>query len=124
MIICRVDFKLHPEAAKADGVTRPPHVIMISGTEKAFEFQGLWSQAQVELKVDEILRGLKRVGKDWRPVVPGMTPAAGKRQRLRATPAVSSDVESGGFPRSKSGRWYGDPQTGSRSVLIDIMGAR
>jgi hypothetical protein len=79
VIISRADFKLHPEAAKADGVTRPPHVIMISGKEKAFEFQGLWSQARVEQKVDEILRGLKRVGKDWRPVVPGMTPAAGKR---------------------------------------------
>ena len=27
---------------------------------------------KVELKVDEILNGLKRVGKDWRPPVPGM----------------------------------------------------
>jgi hypothetical protein len=79
VIISRVDSTRHPELAKAHGVTKPPHVIIISGREKAFEFQGLWSQAKVELKVDEILRGLKRVGKDWRPAVPGMTPAAGKK---------------------------------------------
>jgi hypothetical protein len=42
---------------------------------KEFEFQGLWSQSQVERKIDEILGGLKRVGADWRPPVPGMQPA-------------------------------------------------
>lgn len=74
VIVSRVDSKLHPEISKAQGVTKPPHVIMISGEEKVFEFQGLWSQAQVERKVDEILRGLKRMPKDWRPSVPGMRP--------------------------------------------------
>lgn len=75
VIVSLVDFKLHPEASKAHGVTKPPHVVIISGTEKVFDFQGAWSQAKVEFKVEEILRGLKRVGKDWRPPVPGMTPA-------------------------------------------------
>lgn len=74
VIVSLVDFKLHPEASKAQGVTKPPHVMIISGTEKVFDFQGPWSKAKVEFKVDEILRGLKRVGKDWRPPVPGMTP--------------------------------------------------
>lgn len=77
VIISRVDFKAHPEIAKAHGVTKPPHVIIISGKEKVFEFQGLWSQAQVEQKVDEILRALKRMTKDWRPAVPGMKPVEG-----------------------------------------------
>lgn len=72
VIVSQVDFKLQPEVSKAQGVTKPPHVVIISGTQKVFEFQGLWSQAKVEYKVDEILRGLKRVGKDWRPAVPGM----------------------------------------------------
>lgn len=72
--ISRIDFNLHPEISKAHGVTKPPHVIMISGEEKVFEFQGLWSQVQVERKVDEFLRGLKRMPKDWRPPVPGMKP--------------------------------------------------
>lgn len=75
VIVSQVDFKLHPETSKAQGVTQPPHVVIISGTEKVFDFQGPWPQAKVEFKVEEILRGLKRVGKDWRPPVPGMKPA-------------------------------------------------
>jgi thioredoxin-like negative regulator of GroEL len=71
-IVSRVDFKANPEAAKKEGVTEAPHVVIISGKEKAFEFGGLWTQQQVESKVEEILHGLKRVDKDWRPVVPGM----------------------------------------------------
>lgn len=77
VIVSQVDFKLQPQVSKAQGVTKPPHVIIISGKEKVFEFQGPWTQAQVEFKVEEILRGLKRVGKDWRPPVPGMKPAGG-----------------------------------------------
>ena len=79
VIVSRVDSKLHPETSKAQGVTKSPHVIIIAGTEKVFEFQGLWSQAKVEQKVDEILRGIKRVGKDWRPEVKGMTRAGGQK---------------------------------------------
>ena len=75
VIVSHVDVSTHPEASKSQGVTKPPHVIIISGKEKVFEFQGAWPHAKVEFKVEEILRGLKRVGKDWRPPVPGMTPA-------------------------------------------------
>jgi len=75
-IVQKVDAKTHPEKAKAQGVSKLPHVIIYSKAGKAFEFQGNWTQVQVEGKVEEILRGLKRVGKDWRPTVPGMTPAS------------------------------------------------
>lgn len=74
VIVSQVDFKTQPAVSKAQGVTQPPHVVIISGTEKVFDFQGSWSQPKVEFKVEEILRGLKRVGKDWRPPVPGMKP--------------------------------------------------
>jgi hypothetical protein len=77
IIVSQVDFKLNPDVSKAQGVTQPPHVVIIAGTEKVFDFQGSWTQAKVEFKVEEILRGLKRVGKDWRPPVPGMKPAGG-----------------------------------------------
>ena len=50
---------------------------IVAGTGKVCEFQGPWTQAQVEFKVEEILRRLRRVGKDWRPPVPGMNPAGG-----------------------------------------------
>lgn len=73
--LTKVDAKTHPEVSKSQGVKKLPHVIFNAKKSKVFEFQGNWSQAQVEFKVEEILRGLKRVDKDWRPPVPGMTPA-------------------------------------------------
>lgn len=74
VIVKRLDFGKNPQTAKAHGVTKAPHVVMISREKKVFDFQGLWTQQQVEQKVDEILRGLKRMTKDWRPPVPGMKP--------------------------------------------------
>ncbi len=73
--VTRIDVKAHPELAAAQGIKKVPHVMIVSAKQKVFEFEGLWTQEQVERKVEEILRGLKRVGKDWRPVVAGMTPA-------------------------------------------------
>ncbi|RYD19351.1 MAG: thioredoxin [Verrucomicrobiaceae bacterium] len=75
VIVQRLDFTKNPTTAKTHGVTKPPHVVMISREKKVFDFQGLWTQQQVEQKVEEILRGLKRMTKDWRPPVPGMKPA-------------------------------------------------
>lgn len=75
VLVTRVDINANPERAKAEKVTKPPKVVMMAGTIRASKFQGLWTQAQVERKVEEILRGLKRVGKDWRPDVQGMKPA-------------------------------------------------
>ncbi len=75
VLVTRVDINADPERAKAEKVTKPPKVVMMAGTIRASKFQGLWTQAQVERKVEEILRGLKRIGKDWRPDVQGMKPA-------------------------------------------------
>lgn len=72
VLVTRVDLAAHPERAKEEKVTKPPKVVMMAGTVRACKFQGLWTQAQIERKVEEILRGLKRMGKDWRPDVTGM----------------------------------------------------
>ncbi len=72
----RVDITAHPELAKAEKVTKPPKVVMIAGEVRACKFQGVWTYAQIEWKVEEILRGLERMSKDWRPNVKGMQPAA------------------------------------------------
>ena len=72
VIITHVDVAKHSVLAKAAGVEKPPHVFMIAKSGPVFNFQGLWPREKVELKVDEILRGLKRFNKDWRPPVPGM----------------------------------------------------
>lgn len=77
VVVKRIDVKAHPELAVAQGVKKVPYVIIVASKQKVFEFEGQWSQEQVERKVEEILRGLKRVGKDWRPTVAGMKPAAG-----------------------------------------------
>lgn len=74
--VIRVDIVANPEFAKAEKVTQPPKVVMMAGAERACKFQGVWTQTQIEFKVEEILRGLKRVGKDWLPEVKGMTPAS------------------------------------------------
>ena len=37
-------------------------------------FKASGPRIKIERKVEEILRGLKRVGKDWRPEVKGMQP--------------------------------------------------
>lgn len=72
----RVDITAHPELAKAEKVTKPPKVVMMAGEVRACKFQGVWTYAQIEWKVEEILRGLERMGKDWRPAVKGMQPGA------------------------------------------------
>jgi len=76
VLVVRLGCEGFPPALKSHGITKLPHIVMIVGTKKVFEFQGLWSQQRVEQKVDDILHGLvKRIGKEWRPAVPGMTPA-------------------------------------------------
>ncbi len=77
LVVNRVDIKQSPELAKAQGVTKAPHVTVFSGSEKIYEFQGPATEVQVEKKIEEILRGLKRIDKNWRPPVPGMKSAGG-----------------------------------------------
>ncbi len=77
ILVTTVDVIAQPELAKAEKVTTPPKVVMMAGTIRACKFQGVWTYAQIERKVEEILRGLKRMGKDWRPEVQGMKPATG-----------------------------------------------
>lgn len=72
--VIRAGFPAQPvDWQKQRGISLP-YVIMIVGSEKAFQFQGLMPLSQVEKKVEELIFGVRRVGKDWRPVVPGMTP--------------------------------------------------
>jgi hypothetical protein len=72
--VIRAGFPAQPvDWQKQKGISLP-YVVMIVGSEKAFHFQGLMPLPQVEKKVEELIFGVRRVGKDWRPAVPGMTP--------------------------------------------------
>jgi hypothetical protein len=74
VLVTRVDIRANPLVAKTRGVGSAPRVSMMTGETEAFAFEGLRPRDQIERKVEEILRGLKRVGKDWRPEVKGMQP--------------------------------------------------
>ncbi|MBC8128363.1 MAG: hypothetical protein H8M99_14575 [Gloeobacteraceae cyanobacterium ES-bin-144] len=80
----RIDITAHPDLAKAEKVTKPPKVVMMAGEIRACKFQGLWTQPQIERKIEEILRGLKRVGKNWRPDVAGFEAATNAPPTLPA----------------------------------------
>ncbi len=70
--VVRADIVAFPAIATAEKVTQPPKVIMVLEGERVFAFQGLWPLQQINLKVEEVLYGIKRVDKDWRPEVKGM----------------------------------------------------
>lgn len=71
VLVTRLDITKQAERAKAEGVTRAPDVVILTGKERAFEFQGVWPRARIEAKVEEILRGLRRMDKNWMP--PGVS---------------------------------------------------
>lgn len=70
--VTRVDFRKRPEISRKQGVSKPPHVVMFVGSRPVFQFQGPASREQVDRKVHELLVGMQRMSKDWRPPVPGM----------------------------------------------------
>lgn len=70
--VVRADVVAFPAIATAEKVTQPPKVVMVLEGERVFAFQGLWPLQQINRKVEEVLYGIKRVGKDWRPQVKGM----------------------------------------------------
>lgn len=71
VLVTRIDATAHPERVKAEKVTQPPEVIILAGSTPALRFQGLWPRAQIESRVEEILRGLRRMEKGWTP--PGVS---------------------------------------------------
>lgn len=93
ILVTRVDINAEPERAKAEKVTKPPKVVMMAGTVRASKFQGLWTQAQIERKVEEILRGLKRMGKNWRPDVQGMQPSTQAAPQTPVQPATQPAIQ-------------------------------
>ncbi len=72
LILKQVDMAAQAAEAAAQGVKKAPSVIMMVEGKRVFAFQGKWPHSQIERKVDEILRGLKAVDKDWRPDVQGI----------------------------------------------------
>lgn len=70
-----LDIEKLPEEAKKEGVTKenaPQLSFYIEGM-RVGDYRGPWQKEPVQRKIDEVLRGyMQRIGKDWRPPVPGM----------------------------------------------------
>ena len=90
VLVTRIDVTKEPERAKEEKVTKPPKVVMMAGQERACKFQGVWTEQQIELKVEQILSGLKTAGKDWRPEVQGMQKATDENAPTLPVPPPSA----------------------------------
>jgi hypothetical protein len=117
ILVTRVDVQKEPERAKAEKVTKPPKVVMMAGTVRACKFQGVWTQIQIERKVDEILHGLKRMGKDWRPDVQGMQ-SAQPVAAVPAAPAPATRPTATQAPSAAPAKPDGPPPGMSRSTAV------
>lgn len=76
VLVVRLDVSAHAELAAAEKVTAHPKVLIIAGDRRTCEFEGARPKEWIYKRVDEALWGLRRVGKDWRPEVKGMTRSA------------------------------------------------
>ena len=76
VLVVRLDVAVHAELAAAEKVTTRPKVLIMAGDHRTCEFEGARPLEWIYKRVDEALWGLRRVGKDWRPEVKGMTRSA------------------------------------------------
>jgi len=67
VLVTRLDVRSNAERVKKENVRYTPEVIILQGEATAFRFQGLWPKARIEERVEEILRGLRRMEEGWMP---------------------------------------------------------
>ena len=84
VLVKSIDIKARPLDAAKESIGKPPKSVMAAAGQRVFEFEGSLPYPKLEATIDQILRGLKRVDKDWRPEVKGMVPV-----RSGETPAAS-----------------------------------
>jgi thioredoxin-like negative regulator of GroEL len=73
VLVVRLDVAAHAALSASEKVTDRPKVLIIAGDRRTCEFEGARPKEWIYKRVDEALWGLRRVGKDWRPEVKGMT---------------------------------------------------
>jgi hypothetical protein len=67
ILVTRIDVSADPQRAAAERIGRFPSVLVMAGSSRELEIQGLWPRDRVEQRVEEILRGLRRMSRDWMP---------------------------------------------------------
>ena len=93
--MAELNVEKYPEVAQEEGVTKetaPRLSFYVEGV-RVGEFRGPWQKPPVQRKIDEILRGyMQRIGKDWRPPVPGMERASGNDKPILEMLQISSET--------------------------------
>jgi hypothetical protein len=88
VLVVRLDVSIHVALAAGEKVTEQPKVLIYAGDLRRCEFEGARPLEWIYKRVDEALWGLRRVGKDWRPEVKGMSrPSSGGGTQAQDRPA-------------------------------------
>jgi Thioredoxin len=67
ILVTRIDVSAEPQRAAAERIQRYPTVLIMAGSSRELEIRGLWPRDRIEQRLEEILRGLRRMNKDWMP---------------------------------------------------------
>jgi hypothetical protein len=67
ILVTRIDVASDPQRAATERIRRYPTVLVMAGSSRELEIQGLWPRDRIEQRVEEILRGLRRMSRDWMP---------------------------------------------------------
>jgi hypothetical protein len=67
ILVTRIDVSAEPQRAAAERIGRFPTVFVMAGSSRELQIQGLWPRDRIEQRVEEILRGLRRMSSDWMP---------------------------------------------------------
>jgi hypothetical protein len=81
VLVVRVDVTtpLGGRWAVLETATRTPDVLLTAARQRADRIQGAMPYPKIEKKIDLLLFGLERAGRDWRPEVKGMQRASSSR---------------------------------------------
>ena len=75
VLVVRLDVSFHAGLAALEKVANRPKTLIYADARRTCEFEGAQTLDWIYKRVDEALWGLRRVGKDWRPEVKGMSRA-------------------------------------------------
>lgn len=74
VFISTIDVSSTPQKLKDWRVSRAPAIVFQTEGERLASLEEVWPKPRLTKKIEELVYGLIRVGKDWRPEVKGLEP--------------------------------------------------